>query len=145
MKMYSILITIIAISALGVAIYFGYQYQDIKNQKKSVENEMNSAKDEVVRIKSSITNFETTIIALDATVDSFSPTGDSDVGYFSTEKATTAREKIGDITDEKDKEMVLIEWDRFRSSSKINDFQQLLKKFTENLNRSLDNINSNKF
>lgn len=143
MKIYSIIVTIVAVLAIGVAGYFGYQYQNVQNQKRAVEKDMNDAKDELTRTKSSIANIKTSVIALDAVANSFMPTGDNTIGSFVVAKATIAREKIGDITDEKDKEMVLSEWDRFHDSSRLNDFQQLLKKFTENFNRSIDNIQPN--
>jgi len=144
MKIYAIIATIVAVIALGLAGFYVYRYQtkvpSLEKEKSAVEADMNSAKSELSGMKTAVENIRTMTIALDASVNSFQPTGDTTIGTFYPTKATTARQKIGDVTDEKDRDMLLINWDQLHNSSRLNDFQALMQKFAENFTRSLNNI-----
>ncbi|MDD3480704.1 MAG: hypothetical protein PHW75_00540 [Patescibacteria group bacterium] len=140
MKIYSIIVTIVAVIAILAAGFLGYQYQDLQKQKKAVEDDMNEVQQELEGARLSVTNLETTVVALESTVGSFQPVGDTTIGSFIPVRATESRQKIEEITDEKDREIVLEGWDLFYESRRLNDFQHLLEKFTETLGRSLDNI-----
>ncbi|MBP6930348.1 hypothetical protein KBB60_01975 [Patescibacteria group bacterium] len=140
MKVYSILITIVALSALVLAGYFHLKYQSYNSEQQALKEELEEAKSELAKTESGISSVKASFLALDATVNSFTPKGNTTVGSFLPTESITARDRINDIKDEKDKEIITVEWDRFRQSSKLNDFQNLLRKYTENINRSLENI-----
>lgn len=140
MKAYSILITIVALSALVLAGYFHLKYQSYDGEQQALKEELEEAKSELAKTESGISSVKASFLALDATVNSFTPKGNTAVGSFLPTESITARDRISDIEDEKDKEIIIVGWDLFRQSSKLNDFQNLLRKYTENIKRSLENI-----
>ncbi len=149
MKIYAIIISVIAVLLLGAAGYFGYQYFNLNGKVTSLEQERNNAQGEIGKAKkdledtkSSFTNVEKTAIAYKAAINSFTPPGDVKVGTFDAAKATEARQKIGDITDAKDKDRAEKAWDTFHTNSQLNDYQFLLNVFSESLERSIQNAQS---
>ncbi len=110
MKTYSIIITLVAALAIGAAGYFYWQYSEankqvlaVKQEKDGVQKDLDQAKRELANVKMSFDGIKPFSVALKAVVDSFVVAGDTKVSTIGSDAATTARQKIGDITDNTDK------------------------------------------
>lgn len=140
MKTYTIIATIVAIIALGLAGFFAWRYQSrvmgLTGERDDLQNELANTKSALADTEKKLEATRVLVTALDASVSSFVPDGATKVGTFDAGKVTLARQKMGDVVDVKDKEMLLTEWDRFHGSSRLNDFQSVLRKFSELFIRS---------
>lgn len=75
--------------------------------------------------------------ALAAVVSTPIIAGDVKIDRIEDSSATDVRQKLGDITDQKDKEQALQNWDTLRATSRVVDYQSVLNTLSQNITRNL--------
>lgn len=137
MRVYAAIVTVLVIL---VAVVAGWLY----SEKASTQKSLNQTLRDKARVERKLGDLETgtkgaretseaLVVALQVPIFP----GDAKVATIDTEAATRARQQIGDITDRTDKVMIEKDWDGFRDSLKVTDFQAVLRKLADNLFRNL--------
>lgn len=146
MKVYSIIITLVAVLAIGAAGYFYWQYSGankqvlaVKQEKDGVQKDLDQTKQELTNVKMSFDGIKPFSAALKSVVDSFVVAGDTKVSTIGSVEATTARQKIGDITDNTDKTSAEKNWDDFHTSLRVSDLQSLIRTLSFGIERNIQN------
>lgn len=75
--------------------------------------------------------------ALAAVVSALIIPGDVKIDRIEDSSATDVRQKLGDITDQKDKEQALQNWDTLRATGRVIDYQSVLNTLSQNITRNL--------
>jgi hypothetical protein len=142
MKIYSIIITIIALLALIGGIYFCMQYNTISRQysgmseqiencqgvKAETERQLSDAQDQLSKIKK--TN-DVLIIALNA----FMIPGDLKAITVGSQESAEVLQKISGIADSKDRMMAEESWNNFKNSKLLNSLFDFLRSGVNNIER----------
>jgi hypothetical protein len=146
MKIYSIIITIVAVIALGSTGYLYWQYNSANEKVGSLEGKIDSVQKDLDKTKQELTNTKTSFdgikpfsAALKAVLNSFIAGGDAKVGTIGATEGTLARQKISGITDNTDKISAEKNWDDFSRSAKFSDLQPLLMTLSFGIERNIQN------
>ena len=144
MKIYLIIITIIACLAIGGATYFFFQYNGMSKQfngmsleienlqkiKAETEKQLSDAQDQLLKIKK--TN-DVLTVALNA----FMVAGDLKAVAVGSQESAEVLQKINDIADSKDRMMAEESWNNFKSSKLLNSLFDFLRNGVNNIERTL--------
>ena len=142
MKIYATIVTILLAAVLvigGLTIF--KQVGDQKSLEGSLRKERTQKEDAERRFKDlegGIVAIKVTSQALAAVVDAPIIPGDVKIDRIEDASATDARQKLGDISDPKDKEQTLKEWDTLRGSNRVVDYQSILQTLSRNISRNLE-------
>ena len=142
MKIYATIVTILLAAVLvigGLTIF--KQVGDQKSMESSLRKERTQKEDAERRLKDlegGIVAIKVTSQALAAVVDAPIIPGDVKIDRIEDASATDARQKLGDISDPKDKEQTLKEWDTLRGSNRVVDYQSILQTLSRNISRNLE-------
>lgn len=146
MKIYSTVVTIVAVLAIGAAGYFYWQYSSMSKKVISLEDKQNSTQKDLDNTKQELTNTQTSFdgiksfsAALSAVLNSFIAGGDTKVGTIGTTEGAVVRQKISEIADNTDKISAGGNWDAFSSSNKLRDLQPLLLTLSFGIERHIQN------
>ena len=142
MKVYAAIVTILlaAVSVIGGLTIFK-QVGDQKSLESSLKEEQTQKEGAERRFKDlegGIVAIKVTSQALAAVVDAPIIPGDVKIERIEDASATDARQKLGDISDPKDKEQTLKEWDALRDSNRVVDYQSILQTLSRNISRNLE-------
>lgn len=142
MKVYAAIVTILlaAVSVIGGLTIFK-QVGDQKSLESSLKEEQTQKEGAERRFKDlegGIVAIKVTSQALAAVVDAPIIPGDVKIDRIEDAFATDARQKLGDISDPKDKEQALKEWDALRDSNRVVDYQSILQTLSRNISRNLE-------
>ncbi len=142
MKVYAVIVTtllVVAVVAGGVTIF--RQVDDQKLLKGSLNKAVAQKVDAEKRLKDledGVAAIKVTSQALTAVVDAPVMPGDTKIDRVDSGPAIDARQKLGAISDQKDKEMALQNWDALLMNSRIADYQSVLRILSQNLSRNLE-------
>lgn len=146
MRIYSIIITIITILALGATGYFYMQSRNanqkigmLEQDKAAIEKDLDKTKQELTNAKTSFDDIKPFSATLKAVLNSFIAGGDTKAGTINTTQATLVQQKIGDIADNNDKTSAEKNWNDFQSSNKLRDLQPLLLTLSFGIERNIQN------
>jgi len=146
MKIYSVVVSLVAILAIAGAGFFYWQYTQVNEKLNSVEQERkelqgqkDKAMDQVSNLQKGMKNIKETAEAFKAVIDSFIVSGNVKVEAIGPDEATAARQQIGDITDNTDKIAAEKTWDDFRDLKQVADLKALLENLANNLMRNIAN------
>lgn len=147
MKIYSIVVSVVAVLAIMGVGFFYWQYANVNKKLNSVEQERKELQGQKDKAVSQVSDFQKgmrsvkeTAEAFKAVIDSFTVPGDVKVGEIGSIEATAARQQIGDITDKTDKIGAEKTWDDFRDSKHVADLRALLENLANNLVRNIANV-----
>lgn len=136
-KVLYIVCGVLVIAAAGLGYLYFAESQKVAGLK--AENaDLAKAKEEVKSYQDSFANINPPLAALSAISDTIK-LPNSKTSAVGTADATEIRQKIGDITDPKDKERAEDAWDRFRDQTQLNDLGFVYQVLIENLVRSVEN------
>jgi len=149
MKLYSTIITIVTVLAIGAAGYFGWQ-NSLSNEKvvsleekiDSVQKDSDNTKQELATTNESFDGIKPFSAALKAVLGSFVAGGDTKVGTIGTTEGALAKQKISEISDSADKISTEENWNDFSSSEKFRDLQPLLMTLSNGIERHIQNASN---
>lgn len=144
MKIYSIVITIIALLVFTVGAYFFIQYNTVSQEygglseqiencqraKAEIERQLSDAQDQLLKIGK--TN-DVLITAL----NSFMIPGDLKAITIGSQETADIEEKINEIADSKDRMIMEKNWSDFKTSKLLNSLFNLLRDGVNNIERTL--------
>lgn len=142
MKIYATIVTILLAAVLvisGLTIF--KQVGDQKSLENSLNKERTQKKDVQRRLKDledGIASIKVTGQTLAVVIDAPIIPGDVKIDRIENASATDARQKLGDITDQKDKEQALNKWDALRDGNRVVDYQSVLRILSQNISRNLE-------
>ncbi len=144
MKIYLIIITIIACLAIGGGIYFFSQYNGMSKQFNGMSSQIEDcqkAKAETERqlsdIQDQLSKIKKTNDVLIAALDAFMVPGDLKAIAVGSQESAEVVEKINNITDSKDRMMAEESWNNFKSSKLLNSLFDFLRNGVSNIERTL--------
>jgi hypothetical protein len=142
MKIYSIVITIIAIIALGLAGYFYWQGGEMRNNYSICRSERNAIardKAELDRkfnlISEQLDKISHTAAALNYALNSFMFAGDIKALTIGSQEAKKVEEALGRIDDNSERMMSEGHWNDFKSTRLFNPLFGLLRGLADSINR----------
>lgn len=144
MKIYSIVITIIALLAIVAGIYFFTQFNAISKEfngmssqiencqtaKAETEKQLSDVQDQLSKIKK-------TNDVLIAALSAFMIPGDLKATAVGSQESAEVLQKINDISDSKDRMMAEESWNNFKSSKLINSLIDFLRNGVNNIERTM--------
>lgn len=137
MKIYSIIITIIAVLAVVAAGYFYWQHQGLAGQVDSCLKEKAQAENQSSRAKARLDEIAKTTAAFKLAADSFIAPGDLKVLAIGSKESAEVEQKIGEMMDKADRMMAEKGWSDFKSSLRLTPLFGLFRNFAGNLERIL--------
>lgn len=144
MKIYSIIITIIACLTIIIGVYFFLQYntmlkeynemfleiENCQKDKSEIERQLSEAQEQLSRVNKAN---EVLILAL----DSFMIPGDLKAITIGSQEAVEVEQKINNIADSKDRMIMEKNWNDFRNSKLLNSLFHFLRDGVNNIERTL--------
>lgn len=142
MKIYAWSMSVLLLIVIAVAGFVLFQQNDrLRAQEESLKQERNVKADAEQRLRDledGVKAIRITSEAIIAVADAPIIGGDSRIDRIDDAAATNARQKIGDITDQKDREQALQNWDALRSAGLVRDYQSAMRTLSQNLTRNLE-------
>ncbi|MFA4817519.1 MAG: hypothetical protein WC608_02195 [Parcubacteria group bacterium] len=150
MKIYSIIITIIAIIAVIFAGVFYSQVSTVSQQadayKKSGElcqADKSKTESQLSQANGKLANLQKTADVLDAAANSFMFAGDMKVSTVGSREAAEVEQKISSMTDKSDRMETEKNWNDFKTTLKLNPLFGLLRGLAQSLNRNFSQQSGN--
>jgi len=151
MKTYSIIITIIAIIALGLAGYFYWQGGEMRNNYgicQSEENVLISERDTIAKDKAELNNkfnlineqldkISHTATALNYALNSFMFAGDIKALTIGSQETKKVEEALSQIDNSSERMMSEGHWNDFKSTRLFNPLFGLLRGLADSINRDV--------
>lgn len=144
MKIYSIIITIIACLAVAAGAYFFLQYNAISKQYEGIFSEAENCqrdKSETERqlseAQEQLSKINKTNEVLVSVLNSFMIPGDLKAITVGSQEAAEVGQKIDDVADSKDRMIMEQNWDDFVSSKLLNSLFNFLRDGVNNIERTL--------
>lgn len=149
MKIYSIIITIIAIIAFGLAGYFYWQGGEMKNNYSVCQSEKNALileRDTIAKDKAELNNklnlineqldkINRTATALNYALNSFMFAGDIKALTIGSQEAKKVEEALGQIDNSSERMMSEGQWSDFKSTRLFNPLFGLLRGLADSINK----------
>lgn len=144
MKIYSIVVTIVAVLAIIFAGAFYSQVSKISQQAVSYQKDSELCKtdkskteNQLSQANGKISNLQKTADVLDAAANSFMFAGDMKANTVGSVEAAEVEQKIGSMTDKNDRMEAEKNWNDFKTTLKFNPFFGLLRGLVQSLDRNL--------
>jgi hypothetical protein len=144
MKIYSIIITIIACLAVMAGVYFFLQYNTVSKEYKGMFSEIENCqrdKSETERQLSEeqeqLSKVNNTNEVLVLALNSFMIPGDLKAITVGSQEAAEVEQKINNIADSKDRMMMEKNWNDFKNSKLLNSLFHFLRDGVNNIERTL--------
>lgn len=142
MKIYAWSMSVLLVIVIAVAGFVLFQQNErLSAQEESLKQERNVKADAEQRLRDledGVKAIRITSEAIIAVADAPIIGGDTRIDRIDDAAATIARQKIGDITDQKDREQALQNWDALRSAGLVRDYQSAMRTLSQNLTRNLE-------
>ncbi len=142
MKVYAIVITVVLLVCLAagglVIVKQGGDRQALEKNLETERGRTGDAQRQLKDLQDGIAAIKVTGLALEAVVNAPIIPGDLKIDRIEDASATDARQKLGDISDQKDKEQALNNWDALRANGRVADYQAVLRSLSMNINRNLE-------
>lgn len=143
MKIYSIIITLIAVCALGLAGYFYWQGGDMRkdlgvcqDQSEGLRKDKAHFENELSRANTQLDKINHSAAALKSILNSFMFAGDVRAVTIGSKEATAVEQAIANISDNTDRMMAEADWADFKSSRYLNPLLGLLRNLTNSIERN---------
>lgn len=130
MKIYLVIITIVACLAIGAGIYFFSQIENCQMAKAETERQLIDAQDQLSKINK-------TNDVLIAALNAFMVPGDLKAIAVGSQESAEVLQKINDIADSKDRMMAEESWNNFKSSKLLNSLFDFLRNAANNIERTM--------
>lgn len=144
MKIYSIIITIIACLVIICGIYFFSQYSAMSKQFNGLSSEIKSCQAAKAETEKKLTDAEDQLSKIRKTSDvlttaleAFMFPGDLKAVTIGSQESVEVLQKINDIADSKDRMMAEESWNKFKSSKLLNSLLDFLRGAVNNIERTL--------
>lgn len=144
MKIYSIVITVVAVILLAVAGYFYQQVAVVKSELATTKSELNQSAVELTNLQNlvatELTSAKATVDILKNSLESFLVAGDVKVASISDSEAKTISDKILAFPDKLNKTSFESGWAGFLKSQTVSDYLAFSRSLAQTLQSNLDNI-----
>lgn len=144
MKIYSIIVTIVAVLAMVLAGVFYSQISKVSQlaasyQKDSelCQTERSKLENQLAQANGKLSNLQKTADVLDAAANSFMFAGDMKANTVGSREAAEVEQKISSMTDKNDRMEAEKNWNDFKTSLRFNPLFGLLRGLAQNLDRNL--------
>jgi hypothetical protein len=144
MKIYLIIITIIAVLAIAVAGYFYWQVGQVAQKETmcqaarvSCQTDKAQLENQLSRANGQLAVVRTTAAVLKAALSSFMIAGDLRALTIGFQEAIEVGQKIEALVDRGDRMMAEKDWGDFKSSLRLNALFGLVRNLANNLDRNL--------
>lgn len=144
MKIYSIIVTIVAVLAIIFAGAFYSQASKISQQAASYQKDSELCQTDRSKLENQLTqangklsNLQKTADVLVAAANSFMFAGDLKVQTIGSSEATEVEQKISNMTDKMDRMETEKNWNDFKTTLGFNPLFGLLRGLVQNLDRNL--------
>jgi nitrogen fixation-related uncharacterized protein len=144
MKIYSIIVTIIAGLAIVGGIYFFMQYNTMSQQYEGMSGEIEDCLADKAETEMQLSDAQEQLSKISKTNDvliaalnSFMIPGDLKAITVGSQEAVEVKEKIDGIADSKDRMMAEQDWADFKDSRLLNSLFNLLRNAADNIERTL--------
>ena len=144
MKIYSIIVTIIAVVAM---VFAGISYSQIskvsqqattyQKEKEQCQADKSKTENQLSQANGKLSNLQKTADVLDAAANSFMFAGDMKVSTVGSREAAEVEQKISSMTDKGDRMETEKNWNDFKTTLKFNPLFGLLRGLAQSLNRNL--------
>ncbi|MFA5867138.1 MAG: hypothetical protein WC891_04125 [Actinomycetota bacterium] len=142
MKVYAVVVTVVLLVCLAagglVIVKQGGDLQAIEKNLQTERRRTGDAQRQLKDLQDGVVAIKVTSLALQAAVNAPIIPGDVKIDRIEDAAATDARQKLGDITDQKDREMALADWDALRNGGRVVDYQSVLRSLSQNITRNLE-------
>lgn len=143
MKIYTIIITIVAVCALGLAGYFYWQGGDMRkdfgvcqDQREGFMKDKAQLESQLNMLDSQLGKVNHSVAALKTVLNSFMFAGDVRAVTIGSKETTAVEQALANIDDDKDRMMAETDWADFKSSRYLNPLLGLLRNLTYSIERS---------
>ncbi len=144
MKIYSIVITIIAVIAIVFAGFFYLQTSKFsqlaascQKDNKLCQTDKSGLEKQVTQANGKLSNLQKTTDVLNAAANSFMFAGDMKAGAVGSREAAEVEQKINNMTDKGDHMETEKNWNDFKTTLRFNPFFGLLRGLVQSLDRNL--------
>lgn len=144
MKIYSVIVTIVAVLAIIFAGVFYSQINKISQQAKiyQKDNELcqtdrSKLEKQLTQANGKLSNLQKTADVLTAAANSFMFAGDLKAQTVGSQEAAEVEQKINNMTDKMDRMEAEKNWNDFKTSLRFNPLFGLLRGLANNLDRNL--------
>jgi hypothetical protein len=144
MKIYSIIITIIAVIAIAFVGVFYFQVSKISEQATNYKKDSEHCQSEkkiiegkVSELNGRLNDFQKNTAVISAVSSSFMIPGDLKVLTVGSQEATEVEQKISAMTNKMERMGIEKDWNDFKSTLKINAVLGLMRNMSQNMERSL--------
>ncbi len=143
-RIYSIIVTCLAVLAIFAAGYFYWQSAAARDELDQVKNDLRQNQEQLSRLREliniSLGKAKTAAELLKDSGDTFLVAGDLKVAAISNTEAEAINAKIVEIEDKQDKIALESAWSDFLSSRKISDYFAFSRFLAVMIKNNLDNI-----
>lgn len=144
MKIYSIIVSIIAVLAIILAGVFYSQVSKISERATSYQKDSELCQTDRSKLESQLTqangklfNLQKTADVLDAAANSFMFAGDMKANTVGSAEAAEVEQKINSMIDKNDRMEAEKNWNDFKTTLRFNPFFGLLRGLVQSLDRNL--------
>lgn len=137
MKIYSIIITTVAILALAGGIYSFTQYNQISSEIKNYQNTQAETERKLADLQTQLSSIKKTNNVLITALESFMIPGDLKALAIGSQETIAVEQKITSVADSKDRMMMEENWGNFKKTRLLNSFFAFLRDATNNIERTL--------
>ena len=140
MKIYAIIITVIAVLAVAGAGYFYWQYAGLAGAVEMCQKDKALAENELVFVNEQLAKIAKTVSAFQSVNESFIVPGDLMALTIGSKEAAEVEQKIGEMVDKQDRMSAERDWSDFKTSRRLNALFALFRNFADNLERALNQL-----
>ena len=144
MKIYAVIVTIVAVLALGVVGFGVWQGIHIKAAYNKQSDELRLKRDELKSLRDQTqkqaSDIETLNRILRASSNSLVHPGDLKVTSFNAPSVTEIDTNIEKITDQNMQEKVKSDWNTFSNSKTINDYRQFIQSVSDAISGDITSL-----
>lgn len=137
MKIYSIIITIVAVLALVSGVYSFVRYNQMFSEIKDYQDTKAQTERELANLQTQLSRIEKTNDVLVTVLDSFLIPGDLKALAVGSQEAAAVEQKIAGVADSKDRMMMEGNWESFKETKLLNSLFAFLRDATNNIERTL--------
>jgi len=144
MKIYAIIITIIAVVAI---VFAGISYSQIskvsqqattyQKEKEQCQSDKSKTETQLTQANGKLSNLQKTADVLGAAANSFMFAGDMKANTVGSQEAAEVEQKISSMTDKNDRMEAEKNWNDFKTTLRFNPFFGLLRGLVQSLDRNL--------
>lgn len=137
MKIYSIIITIVAVLVLVGGVYSFTRFNQISSEMRNYQDAKTEAERQLADLQTQLSRIEKTNIVLKTVLESFMIPGDLKALTVGSQEAIMVEQKITSIADSKDRMMMEVNWENFKKTRLLNSLFAFLRDATNNIERTL--------